>query len=104
MCSKSFPKLPPPFGVLPLLILDLMIVDFRFPPHKADASKFPTFNFYLLVFTFYFLVFSAEGELKYSLSSGRVTSSSSVYEATEKVPFWGTFFKIFIFLLLTFFK
>ena len=38
LSKKLFFKFPPPFGVLPLLILDLMIVDFRFPPHKADAS------------------------------------------------------------------
>ena len=37
LSKKLFFKFPPPFGVLPLLILDLMIVDFRFPPHKADA-------------------------------------------------------------------
>ena len=40
LSKKLFFKFPPPFGVLPLLILDLMIVDFRFPPHKADAFKF----------------------------------------------------------------
>jgi hypothetical protein len=30
LSKKLFFKFPPPFGVLPLLILDLMILDFRF--------------------------------------------------------------------------
>ncbi|OUN67035.1 MULTISPECIES: hypothetical protein [unclassified Butyricimonas] len=67
LSKKLFFKFPPPFGVLPLLILDLMIVDFRFPPHKADASKFPTFNFWFLSFNLYLSL--AEVELKYILSS-----------------------------------
>ena len=47
LSKKLFFKFPPPFGVLPLLILDLMIVDFRFLP---TCQHFFYFKFYTLNF------------------------------------------------------
>lgn len=43
LSKKLFFKFPPPLRGTPLT--NFRFNDFRFPPHKADASKFSTFNF-----------------------------------------------------------
>ena len=52
LSKKLFFKFPPPFGVLPLLILDLMILDFRHTKPTLLNFLLSTFSFYLLIFIF----------------------------------------------------